>query len=233
MPTRAHLWANLRTSRKVTTQGKVQFKGRNDFKRREQEGLWKRYWIRPDILGVEAARILLGHQKQTYACSSRPPFCASLRHRNAHGPPKKSIVRQNLPGPKMETHSSHEPAQLKCTQTCHKNQFTREFMPARPKIGSMSQEPVHARIYRKKGRGQDRDAQFVRACAVDKRTVHKHHSTRAFKGKMPAPKIKKKSRGKLSCEAAQSKFTPDISEESENLQENPRGQMEHPDLTPA
>ena len=157
MPTRAHIWANLRTSRKVTivtTQDKVQFKGRNDFKRREQEGLWKRYWIRLDILGVEAARILLGHQKQNYACSSRPRFCASLRNRHAHGQPKKSIVRLNLPGPKTETHSLHKPAQLKCTQTCHKNQFTREFTPAsRPKIGSMSQEPVHARIYRKKGRG--------------------------------------------------------------------------------
>lgn len=170
MPTRAHIWANLRTSRKVTivtTQDKVQFKGRNDFKRREQEGLWKRYWIRLDILGVEAARILLGHQKQNYACSSRPRFCASLRNRHAHGQPKKSIVRQNLPGPKTETHSLHKPAQLKCTQTCHKNQFTREFTPAGLRSGACRKNQFMQEFTGKKAGAQDRDAQLVRACAVE------------------------------------------------------------------
>ena len=190
-----------------------------------------------DILGVEAARILLGHQKQNYACSSasRPPFCASLRNRNAHGEPKKSIVRQNLPGPKMETHSLHEPAQLKCTQTCHKNQFTREFTPARAQDREHVTRTSSCENLQEKRPGPKIGMHSLCEPAQSKckRTVHNHHSTRAFKRKIPAPKIKKKSRGQLPCEAAQSKFTPDISEECENLQENPRGQMEHPDLTPA
>ena len=67
-------------------------------------------------------------------------FCASLRNRNAHG-------------------------------TCHKSHPMRRFNLYQPAQTDMHrdllQESLYARIYRKNATPQDRDAQFVRACAIE------------------------------------------------------------------
>ena len=67
----------------------------------------------------------------------------------------------------------------------------------------ISQEPFHARIYRKNARDQDRDAQFARACAVE---TH-GQVTRAILCENLQEKCREPRSGQSLCELAQLKRT--------------------------
>ena len=54
-------------------------------------------------------------------------FCASLRRRNAHGHVTRGILCRNLQGKCRTRTILREPAQSKCTWTCHKRHFVRKF----------------------------------------------------------------------------------------------------------
>ena len=54
-------------------------------------------------------------------------FCASLRRRNAHGHVTRGILCGNLQGKCRTRTVLREPAQSKCTWTCHKRHFVRKF----------------------------------------------------------------------------------------------------------
>ena len=72
----------------------------------------------------------------------RPTFCASLRIRNGHRHVRRTFLGskslRKMLRPRTGTTVFRKPAQSKCTWTCHKSQFKREFtgkMP-RPKTGT-------------------------------------------------------------------------------------------------
>ena len=79
----------------------------------------------------------------------RETFCASLRRRNAHGHVTRGILCGNLQG-KCRTRIPRtpvlcEPAQSKCTWTCHKRHFVRKFtgkMPDASDTTSIEHRPL-------------------------------------------------------------------------------------------
>jgi hypothetical protein len=115
-----------------------------------------------------------------------------------------------MPRPKGGTLVVCEPTQLKCKWTCkscNKSHFKREVAGKMPR-------PMIAR------KSQDRDAQFVRACAVK---MHMDMSEEPFDARI----YRRNATGQSKCTWTPHKFTRAML--CQNLPEKHR----HPELTPA
>ena len=95
----------------------------------------------------------------------------------------RMMVLRKRTDPKTGTHTLYEPAESKCTWTCYKSHFMRTVSKdAGPRSATQTlwepaqSEPLYAEIYWKNAGAQKREADFVRACAVE---VHLRHFTRA------------------------------------------------------